>query len=57
LCLERASRRFLRGKALRVDAKIVREGERLGDKRGTDIWNFFEGTLRELDEGMVDAAG
>ena len=57
VCLERASRRFLRGKALRVDPKIVREGERLGDKRGTDIWNFFERTLRELDEGMINAAG
>jgi DNA polymerase I-like protein with 3'-5' exonuclease and polymerase domains len=56
LCLERASRRFLRGLKLRVDAKIVREGERLGDKRGTDIWKFFEGALRELDEGTIDAA-
>jgi hypothetical protein len=57
LCLERASRRFLHGKALRVDAKIVREGERLGDKRGTDIWEFFETTLRELEEGAAHAAG
>jgi hypothetical protein len=56
LCLQRASRRFLRGLTLEVDAKIVREGERLGDKRGTDIWNFFEGALRELDEGTIDAA-
>jgi hypothetical protein len=55
-CLERASRRFLRGKTLRVDIKIVRDGERLGDKRGAEIWRFFESALRELEGGEIDAA-
>jgi len=35
MCLERASRMFLHDLVLRVDAKIIREGERFADKRGT----------------------
>jgi len=56
-CLERASRRFLHGFALRVDAKIIRPGERFTDPRGEKTWAFVERSLRELEEGRLDAAG
>jgi hypothetical protein len=55
-CLERASRRFLNGLTLRVDAKIIREGERFEDKRATAAWEFIEHTLHEMDEGAGNAA-
>jgi len=51
-CLERASRRFLHGFTLRVDPKIIREGERFIDLRGEKTWAFVERTLQELEEGM-----
>jgi len=57
ICLERASRRFLRGLTLRVDTKIIREGQRFEDKRGAGVWAFVERTLQEMDEGKLDAAG
>ena len=56
VCLERASRRFLRDFALRVDTKVIHEGERFRDKRGVKVWEFIERTLRELEEGAADAA-
>jgi hypothetical protein len=57
MCLERASRRFLHGFTLRVDAKIVRPGERFTDARGEQTWAFVERGLRELAEGEFAAAG
>jgi hypothetical protein len=54
-CLERASRRFLYGLTLRVDAKYIRPGERFTDKRGQRTWSFVERCLREL-EGASHAA-
>jgi DNA polymerase I len=56
VCLERASRRFLRGLNLRVDPKIIRDGERFTDGRGAKVWAFVERTLREIEEGRVDVA-
>jgi DNA polymerase I-like protein with 3'-5' exonuclease and polymerase domains len=56
VCLERASRRFLRGLALRVDAKIIRDGERFTDGRGAKVWGFVERTLREIEEGRGTVA-
>jgi DNA polymerase I-like protein with 3'-5' exonuclease and polymerase domains len=50
-CLERASRRFLHGLTLRVDAKCVLPGERFADERGAKTWEFVEQSLRELAEG------
>jgi DNA polymerase-1 len=50
LCLERASRMFLHDLVLRVDAKIIREGERFTDKRGGKLWDYVERTLQELDQ-------
>jgi hypothetical protein len=49
-CLERASRRFLHGLTLRVDAKLVRPGARFTDGRGAKTWDFVEQSLRELKE-------
>jgi len=52
-CLERASRRLLRGFTLRVDAKTVLPGERFTDARGERAWAFVERTLHELEkEGL-----
>ena len=48
-CLERASRRFLYGLTLRVDAKRVLPGERFSDERGAGTWKFVEQSLRELE--------
>ena len=56
LCLERASRMFLHDVVLRVDTKIIREGERFADKRGAKIWDYVERTLKELPEEPRDAA-
>jgi DNA polymerase I-like protein with 3'-5' exonuclease and polymerase domains len=56
MCLERASRMFLHELVLRVDAKIIREGNRFTDKRGTKIWDYVERTLRELPRETRDAA-
>jgi hypothetical protein len=49
-CLERASRLFLNGLALRVDAKIIRRGERFTDPRGEQTWRFVERSLREIEK-------
>ena len=49
-CLERASRMFLHGLTLRVDPKVIREGERFSDeKRGARVWAHVERTLREME--------
>jgi len=56
-CLERASRRFLHGFTLRVDAKIIRAGERFTDRRGEQTWAFVERALHELEEEGLDEAG
>jgi hypothetical protein len=56
-CLQRASRRFLHGLTLRVDAKYILPGERFTDPRGEKPWDFVDETLRELEEGMRYAAG
>jgi DNA polymerase I len=56
-CLERASRRFLHGLTLRVDAKFIYPGERFTDGRGETTWNFVESSLRELEEGRRNAGG
>jgi DNA polymerase I len=56
-CLERASRRFLHGFTLRVDAKIIRAGERFTDSRGEQTWAFVERALHELEEEGLDEAG
>jgi hypothetical protein len=53
-CLERASRRFLHGLALRVDSKTICEGERFTDPRGAPVWDFVERTLHEIEEGKID---
>ena len=53
-CLERASQLFLYGLKLRVDAKIIREGERFTDPRGAKVWDFVEQTLHEIEEGLID---
>jgi hypothetical protein len=55
--LQRASRRFLHGLTLRVDAKYILPGERFTDPRGEKPWDFVDETLRELEEGMRYAAG
>jgi DNA polymerase I-like protein with 3'-5' exonuclease and polymerase domains len=56
MCLERASGMFLHGLVLRVDTKIIHEGERFSDKRGTKIWSYVERTLRELPEEVRSVA-
>jgi hypothetical protein len=48
-CLERASRRFLHGLTLRVDAKPILPGERFADPRGKRTWSFVERNLLELE--------
>ena len=55
-CLERASRRFLHGFTLRVDAKVIRPGERFTDERGENTWAFVERSLREIEEEGLDVA-
>jgi hypothetical protein len=56
-CLERASRRFLYGLTLRVDAKPILPGERFADGRGAKLWAFVEQSLREIEaaRGFVAA--
>jgi len=56
-CLERASRRFLHGLTLRVDAKRVLPGERFTDERGAKTWAFVEQSLQELTERKRRHAG
>jgi hypothetical protein len=55
-CLQRASRRFLNDLTLRVDVKQIRAGERFTDPRGERTWSFVERTLRELEEGLLNAS-
>jgi hypothetical protein len=55
-CLERAAQRFLHGLTLRVDAKIIREGERFNDKRGIPLWAFVNNTLCEIEKGIIDVS-
>jgi hypothetical protein len=50
-CLERASRMFLHGLALRVDVKTTHEGERFSEERGARVWAHVEQTLKELSGG------
>jgi DNA polymerase I-like protein with 3'-5' exonuclease and polymerase domains len=56
-CLERASRKFLHGLTLRVDAKTILPGERFADPRGARTWAFVERTLHELEGERLRAAG
>jgi DNA polymerase I-like protein with 3'-5' exonuclease and polymerase domains len=56
-CLERASRRFLHGLTLRVDAKRILPGERFTDERGARTWAFVEQSLQELMEERRRRAG
>jgi hypothetical protein len=56
-CLERASRRFLYGLTLRVDAKPILAGERFADGRGAKLWEFVERSLREIEEERRRKAG
>ncbi len=39
LIMAQASRDVLDGFEIGTDVKIIRDGERFGDKRGTDLWN------------------
>jgi hypothetical protein len=55
-CLQRASRRFLRGLTLRVDVKRIYAGQRFTDPRGERTWAFVERCLHELEEGLLNAA-
>jgi hypothetical protein len=55
-CLERASRRFLRGLTLGVDVKCIHAGERFTDPRGERTWSFVERCLHELETGLLSGA-
>jgi hypothetical protein len=54
-CLERASRRFLRGLTLRAEGKPLMPGERFIDPRGAKLWAFIEQSLRELERSWRHA--